>query len=69
MNAIGIQDMQGSRYDFANPTDRPEPAPPGDVRHVHHAREFGIGYGNSSGYGSALHFTDGHEDALFKFRW
>ena len=37
-------------------------------RHVHHERTFGIGYGNSSGYGSVLHFTDGHADALFRFR-
>lgn len=68
MNAIDIQDAQGSRHDFADRPQRLETALQADVRHVHRVREFGIGYGNSSGYGSALHFTDGHEDALFKFR-
>ena len=68
MNAIEIQATQGSRHDFADRTESVETVPQTNVRHVHHAREFGIGYGNSSGYGSALHFTDGHEDTLFKFR-
>ena len=68
MNAIEIQDTQGSRHDFADWAQRLETALQADVRHVHRVREFGIGYGNSSGYGSALHFTDRHEDALFKFR-
>lgn len=68
MNAIEIQNAQGSRRDFAHRAERPETVPQADMRHVHRVREFGIGYGNSSGYGSALHFTDRHEDALFKFR-
>ena len=68
MHAIEIQDMQGSRHDSTSRAEGQESTPRMDMRHVHHAREFGIGYGNSSGYGSALHFTDGHEDALFKFR-
>src|SRR3546814_15784061 len=28
-------------------------------RHLHRQRDFGIGYGNSSGYGSDLHYVDG----------
>lgn len=36
--------------------------------HLHRQRDFGIGYGNSSGYGSTLHFIDGHVDAPFRFR-
>lgn len=43
-------------------------APDAPHGHVHRERDFGIGYGNSSGYGSALHFTDGHVDGLFRFR-
>ncbi|HEY5804149.1 MAG TPA: hypothetical protein VIT90_10700 [Lysobacter sp.] len=27
------------------------------VRHVHHERDFGVGYGNSSGYASDRHYT------------
>ena len=68
MNAIEIQDTQASRHEFADRPERADSVPQTNLRHVHHVREFGIGYGNSSGYGSALHFTDGHEDALFKFR-
>lgn len=37
------------------------------TRHQHRERDYGIGYGNSSGYGSERHFTDGHADALFRF--
>jgi hypothetical protein len=32
-----------------------QPAAP--VRHVHRERDFGIGYGNSSGYGCEEHFA------------
>jgi hypothetical protein len=39
------------------------------VRHVHRERDYGVGYGNSSGYGSPLHFLDGHVDRMFRFRW
>jgi hypothetical protein len=46
----------------------PAQAPDAPHGHVHRERDFGIGYGNSSGYGSALHFTDGHVDGLFRFR-
>lgn len=37
-------------------------------RHVHRVRDFGVGYGSSSGYGSLLHFIDGHVDPPFRFR-
>lgn len=36
------------------------------VRHVHRERDYGIGYGNSSGYATLRHFTDGHADPLFR---
>ena len=36
-------------------------------RHLHRQRDFGIGYGNSSGYGSELHYVDGHVDPIFRF--
>ena len=38
------------------------------TRHLHRERDFGVGYGNSSGYASARRFTDGHVDPLFRFR-
>lgn len=34
--------------------------------HRHRERDFGIGYGNSSGYGSEWHFLAPHEDPLFR---
>lgn len=69
MNAIGTSSMQqdneprreGGAIRPAIDASREPPA-----RHLHRAREFGIGYGDSSGYGSALHFTDGHRDAPFR---
>jgi hypothetical protein len=63
------------------PSRRPEtlaehrPAPAAPVapaaipdRHHHRERDFGIGYGNSSGYASARRYTDGHVDPLFRCR-
>jgi len=49
-----------------------EPEPPPDQasqppRHLHRDRDFGVGYGNSSGYGSDLHYVDGHVDPIFRF--
>ena len=37
------------------------------LRHRHRQRDFGIGYGNSSGYGVDVHYVDGHEDPIFRF--
>jgi hypothetical protein len=43
------------------------PAPASELpRHLHRQRDFGIGYGNSSGYGSELHYLDGHVDPIFR---
>ncbi len=47
------------------PADQREALP----LHVHHARDIGIGYGNSSGYGVTLHFFDGHADPIFRLHW
>ena len=33
------------------------PPQPAQVRHLHRERDFGIGYGNSSGYGREEHFA------------
>jgi len=49
----------------------PQPSPPraddAPLRHRHRQRDFGIGYGNSSGYGVDVHYVDGHEDPIFRF--
>jgi len=33
------------------------PVPPQAIRHQHRERDFGIGYGNSSGYGCEEHYA------------
>lgn len=48
---------------------RPLPPPlqfPNPPRHLHRRRDYGIGYGNSSGYGSEQHYVDGHVDPIFR---
>lgn len=36
------------------------------VRHVHRQRDFGVGYGNSSGYGRDRHYTSNGFAPLFR---
>lgn len=38
------------------------------VRHVHEERDFGIGYGNSSGYGTTRHYVTDWSPRLFSCR-
>ena len=50
-------------------TRRPTPPPlqaSEPARHLHRQRDYGIGYGNSSGYGSEQHYVDGHVDPIFR---
>jgi hypothetical protein len=50
-------------------TRRRETATAGfNAHHAHRERDYGIGYGNSSGYGSDRHFIDGHVDPIFSCR-
>jgi len=52
--------------DPAAPSAQPPPAGMESPRHRHRQRDFGIGYGNSSGYGSERHYVDGHVDPIFR---
>lgn len=57
------------KFDQKDRRDRPETPPVQFVEpgpHLHRQRDFGIGYGNSSGYGSDLHYGDGHVDPIFR---
>jgi hypothetical protein len=36
------------------------------MRHVHRQRDFGVGYGNSSGYGRERHYTSNGFAPLFR---
>lgn len=61
--------LQQSRPRAPQPEPQRKPAASEDgpqVRHVHRERDYGIGYGNSSGYATLRHFTDGHADPLFR---
>ncbi len=55
--------VSGHRRAGQEPQRMPADEPP---RHVHRERDFGIGYGNSSGYGSDRHYVDGHADPIFR---
>lgn len=65
-----MRDIEPNDAARTAPVVDPRPVPPEtadvSVRHLHRERDLGIGYGNSSGYGSTLHFTDGHVDPLFR---
>lgn len=47
----------------ALPGAAPQAAP---VRHVHRQRDFGVGYGNSSGYGRERRYTSNAFVPLFR---
>ena len=37
------------------------------VRHLHRERDFGVGYGNSSGYATPRRYTSNRAQPLFRF--
>ncbi|MEG3790908.1 hypothetical protein V1318_12330 [Lysobacter sp. CCNWLW3] len=41
-------------------------APVAPVRHVHRERDFGVGYGNSSGYASGRRYTNDWAQPRFR---
>ncbi|MGO4220559.1 hypothetical protein AB4Y64_01645 [Lysobacter sp. TAF61] len=41
--------------------------PAGAIHHVHRQRDFGVGYGNSSGYASERHYTSDWMPSRFGF--
>lgn len=53
-------------YDASLSSDIPE-APP--IRHIHGDRdaEFGVGYGNSSGYAADRHYVSNWATRMFRF--
>ena len=63
-----LQRPQGAPEPLLPDAGQAAASPDAPHAHLHRQRDFGIGYGNSSGYGSTLHFIDGHVDAPFRFR-
>jgi len=47
--------------------DRNQPGPASQNRHLHRERDFGIGYGNSSGYASRRRYTSSWAPSQFRF--
>ena len=62
---VPSQDPASNVFQSTSPAPQAQPA---GNRHLHRERDFGVGYGNSSGYAAARRFTDGHVDPLFRFR-
>ena len=70
MNARLAEAPASSR---SNPASVAAAATPGasavlqaSMRHVHRQRDFGVGYGNSSGYGRDRHYTSNGFAPLFR---
>ncbi|RDZ26685.1 hypothetical protein [Lysobacter silvisoli] len=51
----------------STPSTTPRPAPVAPVRHVHRERDFGVGYGNSSGYASNRRYSNDWAQPRFRF--
>jgi hypothetical protein len=52
-----------------NPSNSAKPSPAAQsaaVRHLHRDRDFGVGYGNSSGYASDRRYTSNWVQPLFR---
>ena len=73
MNARFVETSASFRPDHQPPVAAVITAPTGaianvqaPIRHVHRQRDFGIGYGNSSGYASSKRYTN--DWGLTRFR-
>lgn len=64
MNAINtFQPTTANARGTSLPASAVVPMP---TRHVHRERDFGVGYGNSSGYASARRYADPREQPRFR---
>ena len=59
---MNVRTFEARRNDAAKSAPATQPAP---VRHLHRERDFGVGYGNSSGYEGA----DVHGGFLGSWGW
>ena len=65
--------MNASTASFARLTPNPAPVSTlpaasgaAQVRHLHRERDFGVGYGNSSGYATTRRYTSNRDQPLFR---
>ncbi|GAB3100671.1 hypothetical protein [Lysobacter terrae] len=58
-----IRTFEARRQDNAKSAPATQPAP---ARHLHRERDFGVGYGNSSGYASNRRYSSSGFAPLFR---
>jgi len=67
MNAIHFfQATVPNSRTAAQPADASTTPAPLRTRHLHRERDFGVGYGNSSGYASARRYVDNRTQPRFR---
>lgn len=64
MNAIATFQPSTARRDFVHTGAVVIPMP---TRHTHRERDFGVGYGNSSGYANTRQYASNWAPPRFKF--
>ena len=60
---MNVRTFEARRNDAAKSAPAAQPAP---VRHQHRERDFGVGYGNSSGYASNRRYSSNAFQPLFR---
>jgi len=60
---MNVRTFEARRNDSAKSAPASQPAP---VRHLHRERDFGVGYGNSSGYASNRRYSSNAFQPLFR---
>jgi hypothetical protein len=60
---MNVRTFEARRQDTPKSAPVPQPAP---VRHLHRERDFGVGYGNSSGYASNRRYSSSGFQPLFR---
>ena len=61
---MNVRSFEARRNDAAKPA--PAASQPAQVRHLHRERDFGVGYGNSSGYVSNRRYSSNAFQPLFR---
>lgn len=61
---MNVHTFEPRRTDAAKSVPAPQPSAP--VRHLHRERDFGVGYGNSSGYASNRRYSSTPFQPLFR---
>ena len=65
---MNVRTFEARRTESTQPaaTTPPAAVQPAPVRHLHRERDFGVGYGNSSGYASNRRYSSSSFQPLFR---